>query len=156
MRSSLVATLIAEGAALDAFTGRATAFNLLDTVVAPRFPAALPKFIVITIYDRGDEEDAFTERLRLIRTGNNRTIIEATAVISIAASSEGNPPSHRSFHSLAGIVFEQPGDYLLTVERTTNAASEEWELLGKRRLLVTEGQHPFSASIPVKPPAGGD
>ena len=61
-----VATLLAESLSLDGITGRLSVFNMLEAVLAPAFPAALGKLVVVNVYEVEGEREPYWERVRVV------------------------------------------------------------------------------------------
>lgn len=133
----LVATLLAEGVSLDRFTSRLTAFNMLEAVLAPSFPAVLAKLAVVSVYEIDGERGKRFERVTMRDAGG-------AALAESLVELEGDGIAHRSMHLFQGVKLERPGTYLVTVEGAS-ARGGPWETVGRRRLTAMEHPHPLTA-----------
>ncbi len=133
----IVATLLAESVSLDRLTDRLTAFNTLESVLAPSFPAVLGKLVVVSVYEIDGERGRRFERVS-IRDAEGAVLAETTVELS------GDGLAHRSMHMFQGVKLAQPGTYQVTVEGAS-ARGGPWEIVGQRRLVALERPHPLSA-----------
>jgi hypothetical protein len=133
----LAATLLAESVSLDRFTNRFTAFNMLEAVFAPSFPAVLGKLAVVAIYEIDGDRDRRFERVS-VRDPDGKPV----AVSSQELRGEG--PAHRSTHLLQGLRLQRPGIYEVVVNGAPSADGP-WQEISRRRLHVIENPHPFAA-----------
>ncbi len=76
-----VATLLAEGVSLDGMTGRLSVFNMLESVLAPTFPAVLAKLVVVNLYEIDDGRDRYWERITVV-DGEGHELARAVTELS--------------------------------------------------------------------------
>lgn len=140
MASRIVAALMAEGVALDALSGRLTAFNMLETVSAAKYPALLPRLCAVIFYEAASSDpEVFQERVRLMGPEDVEVGVPSSREVVIAAR------VHRSIHVLAGLRLERPGEYVLSIERKQDADGT-WKRTAERRLFVHEQQAAAAAT----------
>jgi hypothetical protein len=137
MAYRLVASLLAEGVALDRITGRMTAFNMLESVLAPAFPAALAKLAVVNVYEVDGEREERFERVS-VQDGDGSILAQTTAEL------RGEGIVHRSAHLFQGVSFPRPGTYVVVTEGAPSA-SGPWQRVSSRRLHALERPHPLAA-----------
>ncbi|HEY3411766.1 MAG TPA: hypothetical protein VGM51_01785 [Armatimonadota bacterium] len=136
MAFRLVATVLAEGLSLDQVTGRLTAFNMLESVVAPSFPAVIGKLVVINLYEIEDGVEPHWERVTVLDPAGNQLSQTVTEL-----SGEGQ--AHRSMGFFQGLRLGEPGVYRVLVEGAV-AAEGPWSALMRRRLFAEQGAHPLA------------
>lgn len=147
----LVATLMSEGAALDLFSNRFTAFNLLESVACPKLPALLARLAILTIYELDEQQETIFERVALLSPKGEPVGQASTVQIGFSALGEGGMPnSHRSLHMLWGLKFDVAGVYSLRVEHAPDL-NGPWRMVGSRMLAVVIGV-PALAQIPTEKP----
>lgn len=148
MALRIVAAIMAEGVALDSFTGRLTAFNMMEAVYAPSFPAVLGKLAVVNLYevDGGREREHHWERVTIV-DGDGRQVGEAVAELS------GEGVAHRSMAFFQGLRLEKPGvcDVVVAASRRQEGP---WEVVARRRLHVELRAHPLARPDEKNPDAG--
>ena len=137
MAYRLVASLLAEGVSLDRITDRMTAFNMLDAVFAPAFPAALAKLAVINIYEVDGERGPWHERVRVRG-------VDGGEIAATSAELRGEGLVHRSAHLFQGVPLSRAGIYTIVTEGAP-APQGPWQLLSTRRLHAIEQRHPLGA-----------
>lgn len=110
MVPNVKALILAEGASLDALSGRLTAFNMLEEVAAPRFPAFLPKLAIIILYERAAAGKSLSiyERVSVLSPAGVE-ILHAETALSLQQR------FHRSIHIVA-FGLESDGAYRIRVE----------------------------------------
>lgn len=137
MAYRLVASLMAEGVSLDRITDRMTAFNMLDAIFAPAFPAALSKLAVINIYEVDGDGDPWHERVS-VRDA------DGTELAATGAELRGEGLVHRSAHLFQGIPFPRAGVYTIVTEGAPTPQGP-WQRLSTRRLHAIQRSHPLGA-----------
>lgn len=137
MAYRLVASLMAEGVALDRITDRMTAFNMLESVFAPTFPAALAKLAVINVYEVDGEPGAWFERVT-VQDADGAVLAHTTAEL------RGEGVVHRSAHLFQGVPFHRAGTYAVVTEGAASPAGP-WQRTAIRRLHAVEQPHPLAA-----------
>lgn len=151
-----VASLIAEGGAIDSLSGRLTIFNALDTVFAPAFPAAMGRLWFVIVYEVGPSPDSFVERVVLSGPDGKEVRV---SFADINADGPAVMSTHTSIHNLAGTTFPLPGSYSFVVDRAPTR-NGEWTRVAARRLnvmatpavqrQVTEASSPIVTQEPVQ------
>lgn len=136
MAYRLVASLMSEGVALDRLTGRMTAFNMLESVLAPEFPAALAKLAVINVYEVDGEREVRFERVTVQDA-------EGSILARTTAGLRGEGVVHRSAHLFQGVSLPRPGTYAVVTEGAPSA-SGPWQHISSRRLHAVEQPHPLA------------
>jgi len=133
MAERLVAVLLAEGVAIDSISSRVTAFNMLDTVRALRFPAILPRLYVVTIYE-SEKKPPGDERLTRVW---ERVSIDGSVIGEVTSNSalEVGSPSHTSVHLFSAVKLADAGVYRVTVQ-TATSPSGPWTARGDRVFSV--------------------
>lgn len=141
-----VATLLAEGVALDAVTNRLSAFNMMETVFAPSFPAVLGKLVVVNLYEVDGQREPRWERV---------TIQDDAGVqlAQVVTEFRGEGVAHRSMGMLQGMRLTKPGVYTIRVEGSKRGDGP-WEFVNKRLLHAALGQHPLARVDPSNPDSG--
>lgn len=137
MAYRLVASLMSEGVALDRLTGRMTAFNMLESVFAPAFPAALAKLAVINVYEVDGEREVRFERVT-VQDADGSTLAQTTVEL------RGEGVVHRSAHLFQGVSLPRQGTYAVVTEGASSA-SGPWHRVSSRRLHAVEQPHPLAA-----------
>jgi hypothetical protein len=137
MAYRLVASVMAEGVALDRLTDRMTAFNMLESVLAPAFPAALAKLAVINVYEIDGKADVWFERVT-VRDADGSILAQTMAEL------RGEGVAHRSAHLFKGVPFPRAGTYSVVTEGAS-AASGPWQRVSSRRLHALETPRPLAA-----------
>jgi hypothetical protein len=149
----LVATVMAEAVALDAFTNRWTAANMMELIMAPVMPAMLPRLAILTLYELDDQPGVFTERVRIIGA-DDAAIASSESHFNLPARGGPGalPSTHRSLHMLWGLQIPRYGEYRVVVERGDGEAPVplNWTTLATRSLVVVEGQHPLQPVFTVQ------
>lgn len=141
-----VATLLAEGISLDAVTGRLTAFNMLESVLAPSFPAVLGKLVVVNIYEVDGAREPRWERVTV-------TDDAGTQLAQAITEFRGEGMAHRSMSMLQGMRLAKPGPYTVVVEGSPRRDGP-WEYVNKRLLHALLGGHPLVRPDERNPDAG--
>jgi hypothetical protein len=149
----VVTLLASEGVSVDVFTGRATAYNLVETLFAQKFPARVPRLHTIVQYYRPSTEGAvhFFERVELLDPDGKNVLGGSEQEITITSR------FHTSLHNAWNIVLAKGGDYMLTVS-TAETKDGPWTLARRRVILVEQAPHPLmppTASEPPAPPKEG-
>ena len=146
MAFRIVATLLAEGVSLDQYTGRLTAFNMLEAVLAPSFPAILGKLVVVNIYEIDDGREPCWERVTVLDA-------EGTALAEVKAELTGEGEAHRSMVLFQGIKLAKPGIFNVVVEQARRSDGP-WQSIARRRLHAQMRPHPLSRPDEKNPDAG--
>lgn len=142
-----VATLLlAEGVSVDVFTGRLTAFNLVETLFAQKFPARVTRLHAIVQYevDGNDVARHFFERLELLDPSGADVLHAPVQELTLTTR------SHTSLHHAWNIVLPAGGDFILRVS-TGETPAGPWVELRKRRVVVEQAPHPLLPQEPPKP-----
>lgn len=130
-----VATLIADGVSLDRQTGRLSVFNMLESVLAPSYPALLPKLVVVNVYEIDDGSGAYWERVTVVDDAG-------TELARVVAELRGEGTAHRSMGIIQGMRLAKPGVYSVVVEGATKRDGP-WHPVNRRRLHAELGTHPL-------------
>ncbi len=117
---------------------------MLETVFAPRVPAGLAKLAVLSVYEPGDEDERFLERVEIVEPDGSQMLVSNAISISIGAAGPEAPVAHRSLHMLWGVRFNSFGDHLLSIQKAADE-SGPWESVGRRVIRVSPG------SLPLQP-----
>lgn len=134
----VVTLLVSEGASVDVFTGRVTAFNLLDTIFAQKFPARVARLHVVVQYFRPLEvaEPHFFEKLELLDPDGvdvlSRPIQELTVTTRFQTS----------IHNGWNVVLSKGGDFTLRVS-TSEKVEGPWTVQQSRIVVVDQAPHPL-------------
>jgi hypothetical protein len=141
-----VAALLAEAVSLDAVSGRISAFNMMETVFAPSFPAVLGKLVVVTLYEVDGSRDPYWERV---------TVLDDASVqlAQVVTEFRGEGAAHRSMGMLQGMRLARPGVYTVLVEGAKRREGP-WEFVNKRLLHARVGAHPLVRTDEKNPDAG--
>jgi hypothetical protein len=135
------ALFTAEGASLDQLTGRLTAFNILDTVLAAGLPSLLHRMAAVCIYESGPEPVAFYERLEL-QSPSGQGIWKSAIHVQIQAHvAGGGAPAHRTIHGIYNVRLEAVGDYRLVLSHA-DGPDGPWHEVASRCLSVVRAPHP--------------
>ncbi|MFZ5440926.1 MAG: DUF6941 family protein [Myxococcota bacterium] len=133
------AVIACEGLALDAITGRVTAFNALDTIFLARLPALLQRLHVLVSYERVADSGPVQERV---------TILSPTGAV-LARTKETELqltlPFHNSLHAIWGLKFEEQGDLEIVVEHREGDA--DFREVFRRKLRAELQPHPLMPTI---------
>lgn len=138
-----VSILVAEGVALDAWSGRLTVFNVIDTFRAPSFPAYLYRVAVAISYEGDGDPEEFKERATLFAP-------DGTAILSNENALKVTGLAFNSIHMLWGVPVLVPGAYSLRIERAGIAAND-WMEIGRRRVIVEQGIPPLYPDVSAAP-----
>lgn len=130
-----VATLLAEAVSLDSMTGRLSAFNMMETVLAPSFPAMLPRIVVVNLYEIEEGAGSRWERVTVRDDAGEQL---AQVVTELA----GEGTAHRSMAMIQGMRLARPGVYSVVVEGASRQAGP-WEAVNVRHLRAEIAQHPL-------------
>jgi hypothetical protein len=141
-----VATLLAEGVALDAVTNRLSAFNMMETVFAPTFPAVLGKLVVVNLYEVDGDREPHWERVTIVDDAG-------TQLAQVVTEFRGEGVAHRSMGMLQGMRLEKPGIYTVLVEGAKRREGS-WEFVNRRLLRAVLGPHPLARVDPKNPDSG--
>ncbi|HEY0839273.1 MAG TPA: hypothetical protein VGD74_03735 [Vulgatibacter sp.] len=145
--------LLAEALSVDAFSGRLTAFNILDAIVAPKVPAQFGKLTAAILYELSEESARFSERVS-IRSADERTIAHGLGKIELVQRSpDGIPSTHRSLYSFWNLRIDSFSDHSIVVEQAESEAGP-WIEVARRRVAVVEGLlpgQPAPLASPVLP-----
>ncbi len=133
----IVATILAEGVSLDRLTNRLTAFNMLESVMAPSFPAALAKLAVVNIYEIDGDRVPHVERVSILSP-------EDDVLAQTSSKLEGEVIAHRTMHLFQGVRLAKPATYRVLVEGARTVAGP-WEKMAQRWLVAVESPHPLVA-----------
>lgn len=146
----VVTLLASEGVSVDVFTGRATAFNLIETLFAQKFPARVSRFHTIVQYSRPSNEKAahFFEQVALLDPDGKDVLGGPVQEITMTAR------FHTSIHNSWNIVLAKGGDYVLTVS-TAETREGPWSVARKRTILAEQAPHPLMPPAPLDPPKEG-
>lgn len=157
--SRLVSLIASEGVSIDQFTGRVTAFNMIDNWMLPSLPARIVRFSVITLYELDKTSERFSERARLVAPSGAEVGLSEVEVELPARPAEGQMPnSHRSLHVLWGLPLQEVGDYKLVIEH--DRGDGQWQERAALCITAIIQLHPFlnaqtpSVSVPATPSAG--
>ncbi len=144
MNRSPTALFVAEGLALDQFTSRLTAFNILDSIFAPSLPARLPRIHVVGIYELRLQASEFLAQVEILSPGG-APVSEPTSVhIQIGARTVGLPPvSHTTIHTFWNIAFREEGDHLVRLSQRSDAG-QDWVVVQELTLAVVRARHPLA------------
>lgn len=160
----LVSFVVAEGVSIDQLTSRVTVFNMIDHVLLPGIPARIVRLSALSLYELGEESEAFIERVRLVAPDGEVAAISETPV-TLASRQPGQLPNgHRTLHVLWSPKLETVGDYRLVLDRKSDGA--EWEQQASLCITALVQTHPIlnaqtpSVSVPAvaaassQPPSG--
>ena len=136
----ITATIISEGVAVDALTGRITAFNILDSVMAPRLPAGLPRLNVLVFHERADDDVLPVEERAVLCDPNGGVIQQIDVALDFAA------PFHTSVHAFWGIRFSLEGRHRIAVLHRARGATEFVEV-ARRDFLFQVQPHPLMPQV---------
>lgn len=150
-----VATLLAEGVSLDRATGRLSVFNMLESVLAPSYPALLPKLVVVNVYEIDDGAAPHWERVTVVDDAGKE-------LARVVAELRGEGGAHRSMGIIQGMRLPKPGVYTIVVDGAKKRDGP-WERVNLRRLRAELGTHPLigkdeknPAGVKVRPAAMTD
>lgn len=141
-----VATLLAEGVSLDRLTGRLSAFNMMESVLAPSFPAVLGKLVVVNLYEIDDGREPYWERVTVLDDAGQ---VLAQNVTELTGEGE----VHRSMGLFQGIKFAKPGVYSVVVEGAKRHDGP-WQRANARHLRAELRTHPLSRVDENDPTSG--
>ena len=125
----LVATLLAEGASIDSIGGRLTAFNMLESVTAPSFPAMIPRLVVINIFEIENQHATYFERVTI------RGSEDQTPIMNLVSEVNTMKPVFRSIHQVVPLILKTAGIYVVSVE-LGKTAEGPWEELETRKFFA--------------------
>ncbi len=138
------ALFVAEGLALDQFTGRLTAFNILDSIFAPALPARLPRIHVVGIYELQAQASELLAQVEILSPGGT-AVSEPTSIhVQFGARTVGLPPvSHTTIHTFWNIAFREEGDHRVRLRQRSDAG-QEWVVVQELALTVVLARHPLA------------
>lgn len=134
----IVTLLAAEGVAVDVFTGRVSAYNIIDRVFAPSTPARLPRLHLLVQFERGADEQPETvfHKIELLApTGDD--VLQAPLQESTVTDR-----THTSVHHAWNVKLPRAGDYVLKLSGAKTAEGP-WAELCARVIPVVETPHPL-------------
>lgn len=133
--------LAAEALSIDAFTGRLTAFNILDAVYSASVPAQLARLSVAITYELTDEADAFFERVLLL-SDKGKIVARSRCKVELDPKVPGRVPFYRrSLHALWSVRLPEFGEYSLVVEQSEDTDGP-WEPMSSIRIGLVQGLLP--------------
>jgi hypothetical protein len=140
--------LVAEGVSVDVFTGRVTAFNLVETLFAVKFPARVTRLHGVVQYERPSDGETphFFQKLELVSPAGADILNAPVQELTIATR------FHTSMHHAWNVQLSQPGDYRLRVSQS-ESENGPWRELAWRTIVVEQAPHPLippSAAEPAK------
>lgn len=142
MTCRILHVLAAEGFAIDQFSSRATAFNLIDHVKVAALPSMLIRLNVLATYALGDEEASLFERVRLVSPSND-TLAESQQKIELKARVADELPNHHlSIHGLWKTQLNTKGDHRLVVEHRASE-DDDWVEVASTPITVVVQSHPI-------------
>jgi hypothetical protein len=143
----VVTLLASEGVAVDVFTGRVTAYNLVETLLAQRFPARVARLHTLVQYYRpSTQADAHLfEKVELLDPDGVNVLKGVALELTLTSR------FHTSIHNDWSVVLPKGGDYLLKVS-SAETADGPWTLLKSRVIQVDQAPHPLMPPEPAKPP----
>lgn len=140
-----VTLLAAEGVAVDVFTGRVSAYNIIDRVFAPTTPARLPRLHLLVQFERAADEQperAF-HKIELLAPGGRDVLNAPVQELTITDRAQ------TSVHHAWNVHLPIHGDYVLRVS-TADSADGEWKEVASRLVPVLPAPHPLMP-VPVAP-----
>jgi hypothetical protein len=143
--------MLAEGVAFDQTSGgRVTVFNALDFVIVQKFPAKMPKLIVVSTYAIGKDAELFTERLT-ITSPSGKVVVDTALHVSIVGRMVGSPQTtHKVIHPLWHVEFDVMGDYRVQVQHAP-MGSTTWVESASWNIAAIAGQYEFFPRPNSKP-----
>lgn len=141
-----VATLLAEGVSLDAMSNRLSAFNMMETMFAPSFPAVVGKLVVVNLYEIEGTRGPRWEKVSIIDDAGAQ-------LVHVVTELRGEGVAHRSMGMLQGMRLAKPGAYTVLVEGASRPEGP-WEFVNKRALHAVLGSHPHVRVDEQNPDAG--
>lgn len=146
----LAAVVVSEGIAIDAITGRVTAFNMFSEIAVAHTPARMLRMCVATMYEASEAEygSAHFERVRLHL--GDRLVVEDAEPVRLAF----NNRTHHVVHDFR--LFNLPGfgAYRLVVELATTVDGP-WVEVGFRLLNVIQPEPRVQLDLPLPSKASG-
>src|ERR1035441_125426 len=107
-----VSFVAAEGVAIDQLTGRLTAFNMVDHIAVPGFPAQLLRLVAISFYDLDNAPHGFSERVRLIGPTGDPLVVSNVQPVALTVRVPGQMPNGiRSIQIIWRAIIAIPGDH---------------------------------------------
>ncbi len=141
-----VATLLAEGVSLDAMTGRLSAFNMLESVQAPSYPAVLAKLLVVNLYEVDDGREPYWERVTVLDESGAQ-------LAQVVTEFKGEGLAHRSMGMFQGLRLAKAGVYRVLVDGARRRDGP-WQKVNERLLHAEVRPHPLARSDSSNPDAG--
>ncbi len=141
----IVTLIAAEGVSVDVFTGRVSAYNIIDRIFAPTTPARFPRLHLLVQFERAvDEQPARAfHKIELVAPNGDDVLNAPVQELTITER------THSSVHHAWNIHLPVVGNYVLRV-RSAPSADGEWQELGARLIPVLQAQHPLMPA-PVPP-----
>jgi len=134
----VVSLFASEGISVDVFTGRVSAYNIIETIFAPKFPAKLMRLHVVVQYQRSKDEEAphFFEKLSLVAPSGDDVLRGPIQELTVPLR------HHTTVHTSWGVDIPQAGDYLLKVQLAPSPDGP-WKEARNRVIEVETGLHPL-------------
>jgi hypothetical protein len=133
-----VSLVACEGVAVDVFTGRVTAFNLIETIFAQAFPARLGRLHLLARYHRAADEPAahFFERFEPVGPDNIDVLNALPLEVTVGAR------FHTSIHNAWTLVLTARGDYQLRL-LVADSAEGPWRVARQHVVVADLAPHPL-------------
>ncbi len=141
----IVTLIAAEGVAVDVFTGRVSAYNIVDRIFAPTTPARFPRLHLLVQFERGADEQAERSFLKIELLAPSGADVLNAPLQEMTLTER----THTSVHHAWNVHLPDVGDYLLRVSASPSAEGA-WTEMSSRLVPVVQTQHPL---MPVPAPS---
>jgi hypothetical protein len=136
--------LCSDSVALDGRHNSISAFHILEQLMAPAFPVAVPRISVIALLTREAEDPNTAEFQLQVHLGNQQLFAGPVAITFLQQLSS------RSIIDMHGLVVPAPGT-LRFLLRNGEATMGAWTIS-----MLQAGQPSIQLHFPVSPPAAPD
>ena len=134
----IVTLFASEGVSVDVFTGRVSAYNIIEAIYAPRYPAKLMRVHVVVQYQRSKDElvPHFFEQVAVIAPNGTDVLRGPIQEVTVPER------HHTSLHTAWAMDIPEAGDYQLKV-RHSQSSEGPWTEVRNRTILVATAPHPL-------------
>jgi hypothetical protein len=134
----IVSLFASEGISVDVFTGRVSAYNIIEGIYAPKYPAKLMRVHLVVQYQRSKDEPVphFFEQLSIIAPSGTDVLRGPIQEVTVFER------HHTTLHTAWAMDIPEAGDYLLKV-RHSQSSEGPWTDVRSRTILVATAPHPL-------------
>lgn len=134
-------TIAALGHSVDVQTNMLSLFTILESITLPTALAAIPHFVIATVWAREEDEEGvtFIQRVSLITPGGDE-------LVRGESSFRLDKRHHRNFITIVNPRFEDPGTYTIKVS-VRREDEEKWAKTYEYPLEIDVAERPEEAEL---------